>query len=185
MEPGERDPVTAVVTRDVIPGRESDYETWARRVVSASARYGATGHTFLISDPAAPTRRVLIAQFPDLDGVRACDDSEDRDRLVKEAEEFSSLHLQRASGLETWFALPHKRAIVPPPRWKQLLATLVGAYPLVVLMSAFDLPRLATWPRLLRSVVLPVVLLSLMTYAVMPVVTEVLRGLALCAEGFG
>jgi antibiotic biosynthesis monooxygenase (ABM) superfamily enzyme len=46
----------------------------------------------------------------------------------------------------------------------------------VDLMSAFALPRLATWPLLLCSVVLPVVLLSLMTYAVMPVVTKVLRG---------
>ena len=63
MESEERGPVTAVVTRDVIPGRESDYDEWARRVVSASARYGATGHTFLIFGPAAPTRRVLIAQF--------------------------------------------------------------------------------------------------------------------------
>src|SRR4051794_15728332 len=44
MESDERGPVTAVVTRDVIPGRESDYDEWARRVVSASARYGATGH---------------------------------------------------------------------------------------------------------------------------------------------
>jgi antibiotic biosynthesis monooxygenase (ABM) superfamily enzyme len=176
MESEERGPVTAVVTRDVIPGRESDYEAWARRVVSASARYGATGHTFLISDPAAPTRRVLIAQFPDVDGVRAWDESEARDQIVKEAEEFSSLHLQRASGLETWFALPGRRAIVPPPRWKQLLATLVGAYPLVVLMSAFVLARIATWPLLLRSIVLPVVLLSLMTYVVMPVVTKALRG---------
>jgi antibiotic biosynthesis monooxygenase (ABM) superfamily enzyme len=176
MDSEEHGPVTAIVTRDVVPGRESDYEDWARRVVSASARYGATGHTFLHSDPAAPTRRVLIAQFPDVDHVRAWDESEDRNQLVREAEQFSSLHLQRASGLETWFALPGRRAIVPPPRWKQLLATLVGAYPLVVLMSAFVLSRIATWPLLLRSIVLPVVLLSLMTYVVMPVVTKALRG---------
>jgi uncharacterized protein len=43
-------------------------------------------------------------------------------------------------------------------------------------MSAFILPRLTTWPLLLRSIVLPVVLLSLMTYVVMPVVTKALRG---------
>jgi antibiotic biosynthesis monooxygenase (ABM) superfamily enzyme len=172
----ERGPVTAVVTRDVTPGHESDYEEWAHRVVSASGRYGATGHTLLTPDPAAPTRRVLIVQFPDEDGVRAWDESKDRDELVKEAEEFSSLHIQRATGLETWFALPGRRAIVPPPRWKQLLATLVGAYPLVVLMSAFVLPRLTTWPLLLRSIVFPVVLLTLMTYVVMPLVTKAMRG---------
>jgi len=171
-EPG---PVTALVVREVIPGRERAYDEWARRVVSASARFGATGHTFLISDPAAPTRRVLIAQFPDVHRVKAWDESDERNQLVRDAEEFSSLHLQRATGLETWFALPGKRAVVPPPRWKQLLATLVGAYPLVVLMSALVLPRLASWPLLLRSMVLPVVLLGLMTYAVMPVVTKALR----------
>jgi antibiotic biosynthesis monooxygenase (ABM) superfamily enzyme len=169
-------PVTAVVTRDVIPGREPDYEEWASRVVSASARHGATGHTFLTLDPSAPTRRVLIAQFRDADAVRAWDESEDCERLVREAEEFSKAHIQRASGLETWFTLPGRHAIVPPPRWKQLLATLIGAYPLVVVMSGWVLPRLATWPLLLRSIVFPVVLLTLMTYLIMPLVTKALRG---------
>jgi antibiotic biosynthesis monooxygenase (ABM) superfamily enzyme len=151
-------PITTVVTRDVMAGREAEYEEWARDAASASARYGATAHTFLTPDPAIPTRRVVIAQFPDADAARACDESEERHRLVREAAEFSSLHIQRGSGLETWFALPGRAAIVPPPRWKQLLATLVGAYPLVVLMSAWVLPRLATWPLLLRSIFLCVVL---------------------------
>jgi hypothetical protein len=172
----DRGPVTAVITRDVVPGHESDYEEWARRAVSASARYSASGHVFLTPDPAVPTRRVLIVQFPDEGTVRAWDESDERDRLVEEAQAFSSHHIQRKSGLETWFALPGRQAIVPPPRWKQLLATLVGAYPLVVLMSAFVLPRLATWPLLLRSIVFPVVLLTLMTYVVMPQVTKALRG---------
>ena len=96
-----RNPITTVVTRDVRPGRESDYEEWAHRVVSASARYGATGHTFLTPDPDDPRRRVLIVQFPDEDGVRAWDESQDRDQLVKNADEFSRFHVQRASGLET------------------------------------------------------------------------------------
>jgi antibiotic biosynthesis monooxygenase (ABM) superfamily enzyme len=119
-------PITAVVTRDVFPGRERDYEEWAHRVVSASTRYGARGHTFLTPNAGAPTRRVLIAQFPDQDAVTAWDESQDRDRLVREAAEFSSLAIQRASGLEAWFTLPGEQAIVPPPRWKQLLVTSWG-----------------------------------------------------------
>ena len=169
-------PVTAVVTRDVVPGRERDYEEWAHRVVSATARYGATGHTILTPDAGIPTRRVLIVQFADEEGLRAWDQSEERNRLVREAGEFSSLHIQRATGLETWFTLPGERAIVPPPRWKQLLVTLVGAYPLVVLLLAFVLPWVAGWPLLLRAAVLPVVLLSLMTYLVMPWLTRLFRG---------
>ena len=42
-------------------------------------------------------------------------------------------------------------------------------------MSAYVLPRLATWPLLLRSLVFPVVLLTRMTYVIMPVVTKTLR----------
>jgi antibiotic biosynthesis monooxygenase (ABM) superfamily enzyme len=169
-------PITVAVTRDVIPGRERDYEEWTRHAVSASARYGATGHTFLIPDAGVPTRRVLIAQFPSEDAVRAWDQSEDRERIVRQAERFSGLDIQRATGLEAWFTLPGQRAVVPPPRWKQLLATLLGAYPLVVLLCAFILPRIAGWPLLLRSAALPVVLLTLMTYVIMPPLTRFLRG---------
>ena len=168
-------PVTAVVTRDVMTGRERDYEDWAHRVVDASARHGASGHTLLTIDPAVPSRRVLIAQFPNQARVREWDESDDRARLVEEAANFSTVDVQRASGLEAWFTLPGKQAIVPPPRWKQLLVTLLGAYPLVVLVSAFLLPLLGNWPLLLRSAVLPVVLLTAMTYVVMPLLTRLFK----------
>src|SRR5215218_4477445 len=102
--------------------------------------------------------------------------SQERDRLVQEARKFSTPDVQRATGLETWFVLPGQRAIVPPPRWKMLLVTLIGAYPLVVLLSAFVLPSLEGWPLLVRAAVVPVVLLSLMTYLVMPQLTRLLSG---------
>jgi len=167
--------ITAVVTRDVVPGRERDYEEWGRRVVAASTRHGASGHTFLVPQ-AGGTRRILIAQFPDEGSASAWDESEERARLVQEAARFSTVEIQRTSGLEAWFTLPGERAIVPPPRWKQLLVTLVGAYPLVILISAFVMPQLQTWPLLLRSAVLPLVLLTLMTYLVMPLLAKAFRG---------
>jgi hypothetical protein len=51
-------------------------------------------------------------------------------------------------------------------------------------MSAFVLPRLATWPLLLRSVVLPVVLLQPHDLCGHAGGDEGSAGLALCAEGF-
>jgi uncharacterized protein len=102
--------------------------------------------------------------------------SQERDRLVQEARKFSTPDVQQATGLETWFVLPGQRAIVPPPRWTMLLVTLIGAYPLVVLLSAFVLPSLEGWPLLVRAAVVPVVLLSLMTYLVMPQLTRLLSG---------
>ena len=55
-----------------------------------------------------------------------------------------------------------------------LLATFLGAYPLVVLLSAFVLPWVEGWPLLARAALLPVVL-TLMTYVVMPQLTQLLR----------
>jgi len=166
--------ITAVVTRDVVPGRERAYEEWGRRAVAASGRYGASGHTFL-NPQAGGTRRLLIAQFPDDASAKAWDESDERAQLLQEAAEFSTMEIQRTSGLEAWFTLPGERAIVPPPRWKQLLVTLLGAYPLVVVISAFVMPQLEALPLLVRSAVLPLVLLTLMTYVVMPILTRAFR----------
>ena len=77
----------------------------------------------------------------------------------------------RLSGLEPWFA-----AVGKPPRWKMWLASFVGAYPLVVLFQWQLASHVEGLPLLVRSAVLPAVLLSLMTYVAMPVVTRVLGG---------
>src|SRR5829696_3100214 len=167
--------VIEVITRDIVPGRERDFEEWAHLIVSAAARYGATD-TIITPDAATPTRRVFVQHFPNEEALRAWEESEERIRLVQEAGDFSTPNVQRATGLETWFVLPGERAIVPPPRWKMLLVTLIGAYPLVVLLSAFVLPSLEGWPLLVRAAVVPVVLLSLMTYLVMPQLTRLLSG---------
>ena len=167
--------VIEVITRDIVPGRERDFEEWAHRIVSAASRYGATD-TIITPDPATPTRRVFVQHFPNEEASRAWEESEERNRLVQEAGDFSTPDLQRATGLETWFVLPGKRAIVPPPRWKMLLVTLMGSYPLVVLYSAFVLPSWEGWPLLVRAAVLPIGLLSLMTYVIMPRLSRLFGG---------
>jgi hypothetical protein len=50
--------VTEVITRDIVPGREHEVEQWAHRLVSATARYGATD-TIITPDAATPARRVF------------------------------------------------------------------------------------------------------------------------------
>ena len=166
--------VSEVITRDIVPGRERDFEEWAHRIVSAAARYGATD-TIITPEAATPTRRVFVQHFPNEEASRAWAESEERNRLVQEAGEFSTLNLQRATGLETWLSCP-AGGIVPPPRWKMLVVTLMGSYPLGVLCSAFVLPSLEGWPLLVRAAVLPIVLLSLMTYVIMPRLSRLLGG---------
>jgi antibiotic biosynthesis monooxygenase (ABM) superfamily enzyme len=47
--------VTEVITRDIVPGREHEFDEWAHRLVSLVARYGATD-TIITPDAASPAR---------------------------------------------------------------------------------------------------------------------------------
>jgi antibiotic biosynthesis monooxygenase (ABM) superfamily enzyme len=53
------------------------------------------------------------------------------------------------------------------------LVSLIAIYPLVVAFQATILPTIKNWPLLLRSAILPLTLLTLITFIVMPVVTRV------------
>jgi uncharacterized protein len=136
---------------------------------------GSLGAAVITPEDTTPGRHIVVQRFPGEEALKAWEESEERKALLREAEQFSVPHYQQATGLETWFALPDKRAIVPPPRWKMLLARLLGAYPLVVLLSALVLPRVERWPLLARTALVPVVVLSLMTFVVMPPITRLLR----------
>jgi hypothetical protein len=61
------------------------------------------------------------------------------------------------------------------PRWKMWLVSLLAIYPLVVAFQALLVPDIKAWPLLVRSAMLPLILLTLMTFVVMPVVTRVVR----------
>ncbi len=63
----------------------------------------------------------------------------------------------------------------PARRWKTWVVSLVGLYPLVLGFLAFIAPRVARWPLPARAALFPFVLLTLMTYVIMPVLTRVMR----------
>jgi antibiotic biosynthesis monooxygenase (ABM) superfamily enzyme len=55
------------------------------------------------------------------------------------------------------------------------LVSLLAIYPLVVIFQATIVPPIKAWPLLARSAVLPLTLLTLMTFVVMPVVTRIVQ----------
>jgi hypothetical protein len=90
----------------------------------------------------------------------------------------SPVAARRRTGLEAWFCVPGRAAqtIKPPPRWKQWMVSLVAAYPLVLLFQAFIAPQIKDWPLEAKSALLPLCVLTLLTYVVMPPVSRLLRG---------
>jgi antibiotic biosynthesis monooxygenase (ABM) superfamily enzyme len=171
-----REPATAVFARRVKPGRAAQYENLARKMVDTSKAFrGHLGATVLHEED-SPDYTVLYS-FTDRPSLQAWLDSPERRELLRQADLLAEQHvrLPPLTGLETWFALPHRATIKPPPRWKMWLVSLVAIYPLVVAFQATIVPTIKTWPLPVRSAVLPLTLLTLMTFVVMPVVTRVVQ----------
>ena len=170
----EREPVTAVFSRRVKPGREAEYAGLAEGVTTASAGFRGQLAATILHDG---RDYALVYTFESPDTLDAWLDSDIRRAFVVAADELAESHrrLQSKSGLETWFTLPGKATIKPPPRWKMWLVSFVVLYPLVVCFQEWLTPALKSWPLFLRSAIFPLVLLTTMTYVVMPVVTRMTR----------
>jgi hypothetical protein len=121
----------------------------------------------------------LIQQFDNRQHLRQWIESEERARLLREARRLAASRtaVQQRTGLETWFHVPSEATATmrPPPRWKMWLISLVAIYPLVLAFQVFVVPLTASWPLPLRALTFPLVLLTLMTYVVMPLITRLLR----------
>jgi len=170
------EPAVAVFARRVRVGREAEYERLAREAIAAAETFPGNLAATMLHERGTPDY-TLVYSFADRHSLGKWLDSGARRRFGAEADAISDAHqkLQDVTGLETWFMLPRRETIKPPPRWKMWLVSLLALYPLVVVFQRWLAPEVKTWPLLARAAVFPLILLTLMTYLVMPQVTRLLR----------
>jgi len=176
--PAAHDPVTVLYSRRVKPGREADFEAWAHGIVAAARQFPGHLGASVLDAPGSREYHILFS-FDDRRSLRAWLDSEERRRWLARVGELleADRGLQQLTGLETWFKLPASNVptMKPPPRWKMWLISLVAVYPLVLAFQSVAVPRMTGLPLPLRALLFPLVLLTLMTFVVMPAVTRVLH----------
>ncbi|HSC92662.1 MAG TPA: hypothetical protein VLB86_13495 [Gaiellaceae bacterium] len=63
-----------------------------------------------------------------------------------------------------------------PPRYKQALLTWAAAYAVITVVLAATGPAMASWPLALRTLVLSAVMVTALTWLIMPVLTRLFRG---------
>jgi hypothetical protein len=82
---------------------------------------------------------------------------------------------EELTGLESWFTLPDAplRAF---PKWKMAIATFLGVFPVVVLLSLTLGRVIAAWNFILANLVFNASVVALLTWIVMPVLTRALHG---------
>jgi antibiotic biosynthesis monooxygenase (ABM) superfamily enzyme len=73
----------------------------------------------------------------------------------------------RATGLETWFALPNLEAQISAttsPRWKMAIVVFIAGYAISSLSRSILNPLLEQWPLLGNPVIYTAILVASLTY---------------------
>lgn len=102
------------------------------------------------------------------------ENSEELHKLTEEVNKYSTPYVQKATGLETWFTLPDKKAIVPPPKWKMAIVSFIGAY-CISLLASFILGHYLRLQPLLFNLFMTIILVIGLTYFAMPLLSRLLR----------
>src|SRR5213595_1154364 len=146
-------PIHIAITRRVRPGCEAEFQRALQEFFQASfAHGGVLGASMLTPLPGSDSREYGILRtfaseierdaFYASPMFKAWDE---RARTLTEGEPvYRQLH-----GLEAWFRSAHD----PPPRWKMATVTLLGVYPISLIIGLMLSPRLRTLPLWLNLLI--------------------------------
>jgi len=173
--PGDDPPVTAVASRRVKQGREQEFEEWLSGILAAANQApGYLGSEVLRpSDGKEDNEYRVVFRFDHASNLHAWENSEERQRWLRKVEPLQyeeKVHV--LTGLETWFTLPSKVGEPSPPRYKMVVVTWLGVFPIVTILFSVFGHWLNLLPTLVRTLVFTAVMVTLMTYVVMPRITR-------------
>lgn len=83
---------------------------------------------------------------------------------------------QTLSGLESWFTLPGQKFLRPPTKFRQAVVTWCAALPVSILISLLVDPFLDGEPFLVQKIVFVTLLVGILTWGVMPWISQVAAG---------
>lgn len=170
-------PITVIVSRVVKAGREADFEEWVRRVThDAAMAEGWLGYNLIRPSDHEHAEYVIVFKFDTYDNLKGWEASPVRDAWLEKEKALDMTvggpQYRQESGLEYWFRTADDGPPLRPAKYKMAVLTFLALYPTVVGVGFVLGPLMVGWqPLLAMLVTLPVTVL-LMTWAVMPIMTE-------------
>ena len=116
----------------------------------------------------------VILRFADEKSVHQWETSYIRQKLSHEADAFSERSRQEATGLETWFSIPECPELAPPPRWKMATVTFMAVYVLSTIILLLLRWLFKGMNFYLEGFVVAGLLVGILTWAVMPFLSQVI-----------
>ena len=180
------DPVTLSVTRRVRSDHISEFEMWIHGISQAARTFeGYLGNGVIPPTHGGPLEYTLVIRFDQYQHFSLWHESEVRkfwlERVTPLLEGEPVVNV--TPGLEFWFTPPKSQMLRQPPRRKMVLLTLLGLYPISLLLNLEVLPLLGGFPLWLRVLLTSSVIVTTMTYLVMPNITRGFTGWLARAPG--
>jgi antibiotic biosynthesis monooxygenase (ABM) superfamily enzyme len=166
------------VTRRVKPGHEAVYEQFLEGVIAAASEFpGHLGVEVFRPASASAGEYRTVYRFDTEEHLRAWLDSDVHTAWLERAEPHVTGPMRRSfvTGLETWFTLPGRPGLAAPPPYKMALVTWVAIFPLITAIVAITGPWLKELPLAVRLGITTALAVPLMTWVVMPRMTQLLR----------
>ncbi|MCM2389760.1 antibiotic biosynthesis monooxygenase [Streptomyces albipurpureus] len=168
--------VSLLIARQVDPGHEAAFEEWANGLFSVAARFpGHLGHgLFRPASPGEPW--FLVHRFRDNDAYEHWHASGERTTWFARADgHHREIDRRWLTGLEGWFPVPGADTRQAPSQGKMTLTAFLGIFPVSLLAGTVLQPAMAGLPLVVRTGIIAALFSTLMSYAVMPVLTRLLR----------
>ncbi len=183
-------PVTVAVSRETDPAHIDETIRWIDRGLALARDFEGCLGGGVMRDAERGNVLHVVYRFTDRSALHRWERSRQRREWERDGAPLIA-NVQRRTGIEGWFDGPQlRRALDPstgayrtigvrsaPPRWKQAAAVWLGMFPLNIAVSglASHSPWFEGLPLPLRSAILVSLMVPVMTFAVMPAITRMLR----------
>ena len=197
-------PITVAIERRIDPSRAVEATSWMQAGTDLAAGFAGFLGSGWVRAGEGSDLWYMLYRFRDIPTLEAWEDSPQRAWWLESGRAFASeVRVERRTGIEGWFDAPFATHVesrhpgVPsapdtaaqptgpiqqpipaaPPRWKQAVTIWLGFFPTNLLATWLlgFVPGFAEWPLIARVLLATILLTPVMTYAVLPWVTRLLR----------
>ena len=163
----------------VKPTKINEYEQWLRGIFNEAKKFEGFIETNVIkpADSESP-EYISLVKFDSQENLCRWQESSEEAEWVAKLPDLveESADMQKAIGFEMWFSRPKVLfSAAPPPFWKQVVLGVMTVYPMILILNFVLKPITGSLPWFVSLFISVVILSTLLTYPIMPMVTKVLR----------